>query len=407
MCSDVAQFPWQENLLLTRDDRPRAIVANAVHALRYAPELSGIIAYDDFSHRIMAIRRVPWDKDSTERREWTTADDIALQVWLQNNGVQIGSIATVMHGVLLVAKDHSFHPVRDYLDSLLWDGVERLDRWLTIYAGAADSAYTRMVGAKFAIGAVARIYDAGCQLDAVLMLEGRQGSGKTAMVRVLGTPWVLEGLPDLHSRETQMQIQGAWLIELAELSALRKSDIESMKAFVTRKVDRFRTPYETRAEDHPRQCVFIGTTNSFVYLSDMSGNRRFWPVRCGRIDVEAIQRDRDQLWAEATQRYLDGESWHPANPEEVEAAALEQESRRIPDPWEDLIEVYLLQRQHGEVFVRDVLEDALSIPSHRINTAHGRRVNEILQRLGWQKQARKQRQGRREQCYRYVGNTSG
>ena len=397
---------WSNSLLLTDTGKNRSCVTNAIIVLTQAPAFAGMLAFDEQTYRIRAVQPPPWDMAKKfAPREWTTFDDVELQNWLHKNNVHIGNIATVVHAVLAAARKHPFHPVRDFLDSILWDERCRLDSWLARYLGAEETKYTKLIGPMILIGAVARIYQPGAQVDTVAMLEGRQGSGKSQAVRELGYPWTTEGLPDLHSREAMMQIQGSWIIELAELSALKKSDLEATKASISRRVDRFRVPYATRAEDHPRQCIFIGTTNSASYLTDLTGNRRFWPIRCGRIDLAALAKDREQIWAEAIERYNAGDRWHTTGADERDLVENEQESRRVEDPWEGELESYLaglLDQEITEVFLRCVLKDALSIDSRRVNTAHARRMSDILQRLGWQKRPRRTANKRKEQPFEFV-----
>jgi predicted P-loop ATPase len=213
----------------------------------------------------------------------------------------------------VVAQDTPYHPVREYLKALKWDGTPRLQIWLAEYLGAeADPVYLAAVGRKFLISAVARVIQPGCQVDHMLVLEGPQDLGKSRTARALARypEWFTDDMPDIHDKDAALQLSGRWIVELAELAALRRSELEGMKAFITRPVDVFRPPYARRTVGVPRQSVFVGTTNEAHYLRDPTGNRRFWPVPCSLIDIDALECDRDQLWAEALHALHAGEAWH-------------------------------------------------------------------------------------------------
>ena len=182
-----------------------------------------------------------------------------------------------------------------------------LRTWLPRYLGAdTDPEYLDAVGTAFLVSAVARIYEPGCQADHMLVFSGGQGIGKTRATQILGWPWTTDSVPDLHSKDSAIHLQGVWLVEMAELAALRKSEIESTKAFISRRVDRFRPPYGKRTVEIPRQCVFVGTTNEATYLKDPTGNRRFWPVQIANVDFATLEKGRDKLWAEAVELYRQG-----------------------------------------------------------------------------------------------------
>lgn len=217
----------------------------------------------------------------------------------------------------LVAVKHSFHPVRNYLNALAWDGTPRLDTWLSYYLGVErlnakapiGGDYVDAIGRMFLISAVARIFEPGCQCDYALVLEGEQGNLKSSACTVLGGPWFSDHLPDLHANEKDVSqhLNGKWIIEIPELSALLKADAAAIKSFISRRVERYRRSYGRRDMFEPRQCIFIGTTNEATYLRDPTGGRRFWPVKVLSVDLAALRHDRDQLWVEAVHRYRQGE----------------------------------------------------------------------------------------------------
>lgn len=318
----------EDGVLRVKDDGQYAGNELAVTAaLRSAPELKGILRYNLFSLKAELTRAPPWHRAEPER-DWEDKDDTALSVWLQSMSIDVHRSVTA--SVELVASDNAYHPVRDYLNALKWDGTHRLALWLQTYLGCAgDLEYLQAVGMRWMISAVARIMRPGCKVDHTLVLEGEQGLRKSSAIRVLagGPQWFLDQLSDLSTKEAMVELAGRWIVEIAELDAIcRTRHITTVKSFLTKQEDVYRSPYGRRTAPFPRQCVFFGTTNKDDYLEDETGNRRFWPVRCGRIDLEALERDRDQLWAEAVKMYREGEQWHLTD-RETKLAVVEQEDR--------------------------------------------------------------------------------
>jgi predicted P-loop ATPase len=233
------------------------------------------------------------------------------------------------------------------------------------------------------IGAVARIMEPGCKMDNVIILEGPQGTMKsTAIAALAGEEWFNDALPDLHNlADAAIQLAGKWITEIAEMSAVRRSDVETTKAWIGRRVDRYRAPYDRNAADHPRQCVFIATTNDEHYLKDQTGNRRYWPLACKAIEVQAIRRDRDQLWAEALTRYRNGERWHLEG-EEKTLAEIEQEDRREIDPWEGRIGSFV-DALNGMPTTVEHVAVILGIPFERHNSIVNKRIAHCLVKAGY------------------------
>ena len=215
----------------------------------------------------------------------------------------------------------------------------------------------------------------------MLVLEGKQGAGKSRACRVLAGEYFSDDLPDIHGKDAAQHLRGKWLIEVAELSAISKADAEALKSFISRPEEKYRPPYGRKEVTEPRQCVFVGTTNRATYLKDETGARRFWPVKVGFIDIDALTRDRDQLFAEAVAAYRAGAEWWPDAAFEREHIAPEQRQRFDTDPWDQTIRDYALGRER--VAVMEIAETALSLDKGEVGTTEQRRITSVLTEMGW------------------------
>jgi predicted P-loop ATPase len=233
------------------------------------------------------------------------------------------------------------------------------------------------------ISAVARIFEPGCKADCCLILEGDQGIKKSTALRVLAQPWFTDEIADLGSKDAAMQTRGVWVIEIAELESLSRSDVGKIKAFMSRAMDRFRPPYGKRLIDSPRQCVFAGSVNHGTYLRDETGGRRFWPVACRApvIDVDGLAACRDQLWAEATALYFDGKPWWLDSVALNRQAAEEQADRYEGDPWDELILAWAAGRE--SVTIADVLNFCLEKKKDLWTHMDKMRIARTLRANGW------------------------
>lgn len=300
--------------------------------------------------------------------------------------------------------DHIFDPVRDYLDGLRWDGIKRLDTWLIRYCRAKDTPLNKAIGRKMLVAGVRRVREPGCKFDYIIVLEGKQGVGKSTLLKVLAGE---ENFSDneilgLHKKEQQEAIQGVWIYEVAELEGLLKSEVTKIKLFATKTVDGARPAYGRSRVDRPRRCIFVATTNEDTYLRDTTGNRRFWPVDVGTIDLVGVKRDRDQLWAEAAAAEVSGEGL--VIPQELWGdVAVQQEARMELDPWEDtLLPVLARLIDRGKpiegsfsegadpngdpewrVSTDHLLTNVLGLPKERQHNNHTKRLAGIMRGLGW------------------------
>ncbi|WP_158266741.1 virulence-associated E family protein [Alsobacter soli] len=378
---DLVSEEWKDKLLRSnrKDAQPlRSVLANAYIALLECPELVGLLAFDEFNQAVVLTRDPPW---TAIDRQWTEHNRLCLTVAVQRLGLDVQPNA-VAEAALVVARANPVHPVREYLKGLVWDGRERTSAWLSTYFGAEHSPYVAAVGRKFLISAVARIMEPGCKVDTMLILEGDQGIGKSTAIKVLaGEDWFTDSMPPkLNERDAAIQLRGKFIIEMAELSVLARANDGDSKGFLSRAVDDYRPVYGRTAEKVPRQCVFIGTTNSDEYLRDATGARRFWPVACNKVDLVALAADRDQLWAEALALYKAGNQWHLTEAEEALARG-EQKQRYAADPWSQAIDEYLVGKHR--VTVDDVLSDALDVKRAYIRQSDKLRVSKHLKANGW------------------------
>jgi predicted P-loop ATPase len=365
---------WTDRLMRNSRGVPLGNLRNALYALRNAPDWDGVLAYDEFAEHVITTKALPWGGAAVDG--WGDEHDTRACEWMQEQGIP-ASLGIVGRAVQAVAGQNGVHPVRDFLNNLKWDGTARIESWLTTYLGAEDSVYVRAVGPRFLISAVARILVPGCQVDHMLILEGDQGIQKSSALEILAHPWFSDRISRPGSKDSAMEVAGVWMIEWAELDALTKASNSAIKAFVTRRYDRFRPPYGRHVVQRPRQCVFAGTINpAGGYLSDPTGARRFWPVACGVINLEGLARDRDQLWAEAVARYRDRGSWWLETPELDALAKAEQALRFKTDAWAERAADWLVGR--NDVSVGEVLVGALGIGQDSWSQTSQNRIAAIL-----------------------------
>lgn len=328
---DDAELPedyndeWKAELEYTKSGKLLCNIANIILILENDPALAGHIVHDLFTGMDSAKDGLPWNKNANQ---WTDTDDANLRVWLEKH-YDITGKEKIADALTAVLTRHSYHPIRDYLSGLTWDGVPRLDRIIIDYMGAEDSELNRAMSRKHFVAAVARVFNPGCKYDYCLIMSGAEGIGKSTLLRVMGGRWFNDSITTLEGKEGMEQLRRAWVVELGELSSIKRSDVEQVKAHLSKQVDIYRAAYARRVLEHPRQCVFCGTTNEALFLKGDTGNRRFWVIpvvaelRKYRDWSEAIRRDRDQLWAEAVHYYKQGEPLYLS--EELEAQAKQRQ----------------------------------------------------------------------------------
>lgn len=292
----------------------------------------------------------------------------------------------------ILALENAFDPVRDYLDGLKWDGTPRLNTWLSRYLSAVDDELTRAIGCAVLIAGVRRVRKPGCKFDAMLVLEGDQGPGKSTALKILagGDDNFSDALDFRQSYKEHLEmLAGKWVLEAPELSGLSQAAVQSAKQFISKTHDRARKAYARAVEEVPRRCILIGTTNDATYLKDPTGNRRFWPVRTGKIDLEGLRRDRDQLWAEAAM--AEPSFAEPVTiPEHLWALAAAQQAERVEaDPWEDTLSTLLPRfakviEGRQRITTKAIFEQILMRDMRDVAMRENKRVAACMRRLGWE-----------------------
>lgn len=338
--TDLGQVDWKKKLDRTDQDKVKPtfknlklIITNIVGANTFV--------FNEFSRHQTYGLNTPWGGVAGQSIE--DVDEVRIKDWFANSQWKIEPNTNLVGEVITqICTSNSFHPVKDYLESLAWDGEPRLSTWMQTYLGAVgDETYLSAVSKKFLVAAVARIYEPGRKFDHMPIIEGMQGKGKSTVGRILaGEKWFYDSELNLHDKDSALNLQGQWIIEMGELANINRADVRTIKSFVVRQVDKVRPPYGKRMIESARQCVFFGTTNDDSYLKDKTGNRRFWPIEIpddAEIDLEGLKRDRDQLWAEAMIAYECGETLYLAK--DVESLAkVVQESRVVEDASDGMLD---------------------------------------------------------------------
>lgn len=420
---------WKLKLTYTREGYVEGTLHNLIQIIEHDDRLAGLFWLNESSNQVLLSRDAPWQGGN--RDEFTDADSCELAAWLQHPDRYYCRCKddTVLKAVISVARRHRRHPIREYLNNLQWDGASRLESMLSTLFGADDSAYVRGVAKCYMVGAVARVLwmdkknpFVGAQVDFMLVLEGKQGKRKsTAFRELFGSQWFVETSESPSGKDFYQVIQGCWGVEIGEMDSFSKADVTSVKTAITRRVDKFRAPYERMPRSYRRECIFAGTTNEAQYLRDPTGGRRFLPVLAnGDVNLDGIIEARDQLWAEAVELFRTGfEYWIlPAE------AAEQQEDRYIGDSWEGRVQRWIARQAPGEadklypprlrwgdaaidnVTTDEILEFAIGAKAEKHGTREQMRVAQAMKRLGF-KQERKQVDGVRDRYWHRASPDKG
>lgn len=355
--------------------KPFSTHANIGIALDHSREMLRGAYYDEFL-----------DKAIVDGRQWRDDDDTGLCMWLQERVGLHGVTPSMVHAVVsrrLRATPR--HCVREYLEGLTWDGVPRIahafeDHWGIEPGTKQPSDYIRAVSANFFIGPVARVMRPGCQLDTMVVFEGQQGTRKSSALRIIGGPWYMLATESINSKDFQQALRGSWQAEIGELESFSRADRDRIKAIISNPIDKYRGSYERHVREYPRQCVFAGTTNRDDWGNDDTGLRRFWPVWCGDIDLDAIAAHRDDFFAEALRLFRSGSGWWETPKDHTLAA---QRDRQSEDIWTSLVLEHLIGK--SEIHLPDVLRDACKVRESEMTHTHKLRIGSILRLAGWSK----------------------
>jgi predicted P-loop ATPase len=400
---------WKRLLTANKEGRIESTLHNVLLILEHDVHFSGLFWLNESSNQVVLSRDPPWT--SGTRDEFTDADSCELAAWLQHPDRYAMSVGDdlALKGVVTVARRHRRHPIRDYLHGLRWDGTPRVQRMLVDLFGAEDRTYNLQSAMCFMVGAVARVLfidpkqpNVGAKVDFMLVLEDKQGQKKTTAFQTLfGAAWFVETMESPQHNDFYQILQGCWGVEIAEMDSFSKADVTRVKGAITRLTDKYRAPYERAPRSWRRECIFVGTTNETEWLRDPTGGRRFLPVRLmpsGKVDIERIDAERDQLWAEAVRLFLEGfQYW--VLPDD---AAVEQEQRFIEDSWEGRIARWLAGRLVSKSEDRpypsrlgygtpvdwtttdEILLYAIGMDAGKHGRPEQMRVAAIMKRLGWE-----------------------
>lgn len=396
---------WKLALTRRKDGGVEGSLYNCTMILEKDEHLAGMVWLNESSNQVVLAKDPPWSGGN--RDEFTDTDSCELAAWLQSPERYYMSVSDelALKSVITVARRHRRHPIREYLRGLKWDEIPRVERMFVDLFGAEDKPYNHQAAMCFMVSAVSRLLWAdpkqpftGSKVDFMVVLEGGQGKKKTSSFEALfGAQWYVETLESPAGKDFYQVILGCWGVEIAEMDSFSKADVTSVKGAITRRVDKYRAPYERVPRSYRRECVFVGTTNETEYLRDHTGGRRFLPVRVldeGVIELEKIIELRDQLWAEAVHLFEQGVAWWKL----PDDAAAEQEARFFEDSWEGRINRWLEGKGQGDraypgrllattrvpwTTTDEILQYAIGADAAKHGRPEQMRVSSIMKRLGW------------------------
>ena len=416
--SEPVDDAWLGKLDVDKRGSIKPTASNIIAILENDPKIKGRVWLNKFNDFIYVTGGLPWDKGATQ---WSNTDDANLRIYLEEHYGVTGK-DKIKDAMVAIITRHKRHPLREYLNGLKWDGVPRLDRLIIDYIGAEDNELNRTMTRKHFTAAVARIMRPGCKYDYCLIIAGPEGIGKSTLFNVMGGEWFSDSVVTMEGTKAMEQLRNAWIVELSELGSMKRSEVDQQKSFISRQNDNYRPAYGTVVEPHPRQCVFCGTTNETYFLKGDTGNRRFWVIK---VDPElrkngnareALEADRDQLWAEAVQRYKDGEKLYLDAEMEAEARKRQTEfNDNTDDPLPGMVQAFLdmklppdwntwdINRRRAYIKNPDPLDEIGTVTRTKVCAAEflcevmgrnigdkdykyeARKVNKILDDLGWEK----------------------
>lgn len=371
---------WKDlGLVLTDNLVPINNLSNAICVIENDGVFVNRLWYDEF-HQKYFIQ----DEDG-KVREMDDVDVFKITDYVQRTvGIRRLSDDLIQKAIMVYAKQNRRDEPVEWLESLEWDGKDRIETFFSKYMGATDDEYTRAISKNFFLSMVARITRPGCKADHMVILEGKQGAKKSMAMATLGGKYYAEVHESVMNKDFYMVLHAKFLLEISELDSFSKAEASTIKRIVSAQFDRFRAPYAKLVKDYQRRCIFVGTTNESLYLKDHTGGRRFWPITTKHIDVDAIKEDRDQLFAEALHRIKNGEKWWVVPEEKTKEV---QELRRQTDEWEDIIESFLYDKP--QVTLKQVALDALHIEPAKLDIGTQRRIGRILTMFYYKKKTKR------------------
>jgi putative DNA primase/helicase len=386
---------WRKKLVVSGEKKKIVeCYQNVARFLECHPRWKGCLAFDEFREAIV-LRKEPDGIDGFPVGEWADIHNLRLGTWLSDEeNLTCRGQDAIYHGLVLAARERDFHPVREWLEKLVWDQVPRMDTWLTDFAGVegcrnldGDAArkYVACVGRFFLKAMVARIFEPGCIMRSVPIIEGEQERGKSTLLRILADPWFSDTPIMIGDKDAYLALKGKWLMEIAELQAFNRAEATWVKAFISSPEDHYRAPYERKPNDHKRQIVFAATTNEYAYLKDPSGHSRFWPLlSSGDIKLDELRAVREQLFAEALAAYLAGGRRHPDRDEQRDLFAHEQDAREIEDPWRTNIRSFLEIEAGSRCTMRELMK-AVGVDMEKADSARSisQRLGRYVAEAGW------------------------
>ena len=407
----MAENPVGERGLIMSGAVPTKHLTNIAYYFRHDENMQDLFHYNEFSSSFEYSREFGWPEHCGVIEKGKRVEDedlIYLQYYLAYNKKVEFPVEKIRNALIEKADRTRYHPVKEYLESLEWDGVSRINEWLVKACGANDNLYTRDIGRKWLMAAVARIYRPGYKFDYVLVLEGKENIGKSLALRTLGGCWFSDSIA-LTQKESDIvaKMVGNWIIEIAEMRGLSKAEQTFVKAFLSCQVDDQRFAYRHDPKKYPRQSIFAGTSNNMSYLLDADGNRRFWPIECTKIDIDWLRSNRDQLWAEAKHIYdtkgvypvaEDGEKLFLTD-EALELSKKSQKQRLGTDEaMEEMVYKFLIGK--NEVTMLELLRDCFKYDSKDMsNRPQSMTLGRLLSKLGFEKTQRRGEDGSR---FKYV-----